>query len=158
MPARTRSRPWPVTPPRTTTTAKTTVDGYTIRFGMIRWLASMRARASSTVRNAAIIAATYGRSNLAAAPANRPAVASSVSGYRTEIRAPQDRHRPRRSSHETTGMLSRDPITAPQRGQADRGSTMERFWGTRSTTTVRKEPNRRPNAANTPTRTGSIGW
>ena len=58
-------------------------------------------------------------------------------------------------------MLSRGRIMAPHRGHDDRGSTIERFAGTRSTTTVRNEPKARPASANvdpTTTVTPSLGY
>src|SRR6266545_1733299 len=44
-------------------------------------------------------------------------------------------------------MLSLAPIWAPQAGQADRCSTIDSLRGTRSITTVRKEPTASPKAA-----------
>src|SRR3954471_16839054 len=64
-----------------------------------------------------------------------------------EIREPHRRHLPRSRSHESTGRLSRAPITAPHEGHIDRPETIDSFRGTRHTTTVRNEPISRPNRA-----------
>src|SRR6266498_3277358 len=45
-------------------------------------------------------------------------------------------------------MLSRVRISVPQRGQAERGATMDRLSGVRWTTTVRNDPNTSPKSAN----------
>ena len=49
-------------------------------------------------------------------------------------------------------MLSRLRISAPQYGHRDRGETTDSFFGTRSTTTVRKLPTTRPNGSATSAR------
>jgi len=49
-----------------------------------------------------------------------PTTASMI-GYCSEIGWPQRRHRPRSSSQETTGMLSRQAIGCPQLGQVEGG-------------------------------------
>src|SRR5438874_13539960 len=59
---------------------------------------------------------------------------------------PQLRHFARRTSHETTGMLSYQAMRAPQRGQLDGGETMLRPFGTRAITTLRKLPRQAPTA------------
>src|SRR5438270_471696 len=82
------------------------------------------------------------------APANRPAVASSVSGYAAGIPAPQIRQRPRRTSHETTGTLSRARITAPHDGHIDRPLVTCSRLGARWMRTVRKDPMKSPAKAN----------
>ena len=46
-------------------------------------------------------------------------------------------------------MLSRGAIGVPQPGHRDRGRTIDSLFGTRSTTTVRKLPNAKPNRAAT---------
>src|SRR5215217_420893 len=75
------------------------------------------------------------------------AVASSISGYWTEIGSPQSRHRARRSSHEITGTLSYQTSLRPHRGQRDGGLTTDCFGSApqRSTQTFRKLPMRAPN-------------
>src|SRR5438045_5387732 len=45
--------------------------------------------------------------------------AASTMGYCREIGSPQRRQRPRKSSHETTGMLSRQAMGCLQRGQVE---------------------------------------
>src|SRR5215470_9891481 len=55
------------------------------------------------------------------------------------------RHRPRSKANDTTGMLSYQPISAPQPGQADRGAQRLRRSGRRAMTTLRKLPSTRPN-------------
>src|SRR4051812_10878929 len=120
-----------------------------MRFGMIRCSRSISDTASSTAKNSAIMLAIQGSSNATDAPTNRAAVMTSVSGYRTEIRAPQFRHRPRRAIHENTGTLSRAAMTVPHEGHIDRPPTMERRAGTRWVTTVRKDPINTPMRPNT---------
>src|SRR5688572_21712128 len=73
--------------------------------------------------------------------------------------SPQDRHRPRRSIHEITGMLSRFAISAPQLGHRDLGRTTLSPAGTRETTTVMKLPTASPNgrAINTRTQRSLMG-
>src|SRR5271163_224505 len=56
-----------------------------------------------------------------ATPAESTPVASSTSGYRTEIGALQEAQRPRSTSQLITGMLCRALICALQVGQAERG-------------------------------------
>src|SRR6476646_6120461 len=65
------------------------------------------------------------------------------------MRSPQSRHRPRRSTQLTTGILSRFRIVAPHRGHLDRGATTDSPAGTRAATTVMKLPMARPNKAAT---------
>src|SRR4051812_19631721 len=87
----------------------------------------------------------------AATTANAAAVATSMIGYRAEIRTPQQRARPPSRSQETTGMLSRGAIGAPQRGQRLPGRTTDWPSGTRAMTTLRKLPTMSPTAAQTAT-------
>src|SRR5438093_1758589 len=119
-----------------------------MRFGMIRWRRSMMARATISPRNGVIMAAAQIESNSRAAPTNRIPVRSSVRGYTSEIRAPHARHRPRRSTQDSRGMLSRFRSWAPQDGQRDLGATMDSPLGTRCVTTVRKLPKARPTSPN----------
>src|SRR5262245_11687441 len=72
--------------------------------------------------------------------ANSTPVSSSISGYRIEISVSQLRQRPRSSSHETTGMLSRFAIFTSHFGQCDGGRTIDSWRGTRQMTTFKKEP------------------
>jgi hypothetical protein len=58
---------------------------------------------------------------------------------------PHDRQRPRSTSHEITGMLSRFAISVPHRGHRDLGRTTLSPAGTRETTTVMKLPTASPN-------------
>src|SRR2546421_9609625 len=71
-------------------------------------------------------------------------------GYWTEIGAPQSRHLPRSSSHETTGMLSRQRIGLWHRGQVEGGVIRDCSDGSRRMQTLRKLPKQSPMAA-TPT-------
>src|SRR3954467_4887911 len=66
-----------------------------------------------------------------------------------EIGVPQWRHRPRRSSQDTTGMSSRGVIGSPHLGQCDRGRTTDSPRGTRQITTLRNDPISRPNRPQT---------
>ena len=86
------------------------------------------------------------------APRNRAPVASSVSGYTGEIRAPQWRHRPRSTTHEITGTFSSAPSSVSQLGQWEAGRTMDSWRGIRHTTTLRKEPTTRPKRPQTTSR------
>src|SRR5438270_9139253 len=54
-----------------------------------------------------------------------------------------------------TGTLSLDRISVPHRGHLDRGATIDSLRGTRSVTTVRKDPTTRPNTAKTAIRRAS---
>src|SRR5215217_4806068 len=62
------------------------------------------------------------------------------------MRAAQWRQRPRRSSHDATGTLSRAASCMPQLIQADAGFTTDRRSGTRAATTFRKLPSASPGA------------
>jgi hypothetical protein len=72
-------------------------------------------------------------------------VAAYSIGYRGDMVASQSRHRPRRISHETTGMLSYQRMACLQFGQAEGGRTTDRPAGTRNATTLRNEPITNPN-------------
>src|SRR5579872_6160780 len=60
------------------------------------------------------------------------------------MRAPQARHRPRRSSQERTGMLSRSAMGISHCGQRERGRTTDWRRGTRWMTTLRNDPTQMP--------------
>src|SRR5947199_6690654 len=66
---------------------------------------------------------------------------------------PQQRARPRRSSQDTTGTLSRAAMGAPHRGHRLRGRTTDSPAGTRAITTLRKLPTSRPRTAQAVTST-----
>ena len=68
-----------------------------------------------------------------------PATSSTV-GYTQPIEVPQVRQRPRSSSQESTGTLSRQESSVPQLMHAEAGATIERLSGTRAATTFRKLP------------------
>src|SRR3982750_2525245 len=76
--------------------------------------------------------------------AQRPALASSIAGYRGLIGARHARQRPRRISQEKTGTLSHDAIGFPHEGQRARGDPSAPPRGSRWTTTFRKLPTIRP--------------
>src|SRR3954447_10644590 len=59
----------------------------------------------------------------------------------------QLRHRPRSTSQETIGTLSRARIRSPQFGQCDGGETIDSPRGTRQMTTFRKLPMQAPRSA-----------
>ena len=58
-------------------------------------------------------------------------VASSTSGYRSEIGRRQRRQRPRSAIQERTGTLSNQRMGAPQEGQDELGRTSDIPLGTR---------------------------
>src|SRR5918996_4662304 len=150
------STPLPMRSPTRMAAANRITDGYTIRLGTTRCRASITPMASMTPRNGAATPAAYTGSTRAAAAANSMPVTSSVSGYSADMRAPHRRHRPRSQSHETTGMLSRARISAPQFGHRDRGRTTDPPAGTLAITTVRKDPNSRPRTKKRATSTGGM--
>src|SRR5688572_6113798 len=78
-----------------------------------------------------------------------PAVASSISGYWTEIGSPQPRQRARRRIHEITGTLSCQASPLPHRGHREDGFTTDCFGSAphRRIHTLRKLPNTAPNNA-----------
>src|SRR5680860_1456101 len=71
-------------------------------------------------------------------------------------RVPQDRQRPRSSSHDSTGTLSIGATRTPQDGQALGGRTTDSPRGTRWMTTLPKEANTMPNTKQVPTSAISI--
>src|ERR671919_1421020 len=156
MPASTASTPSPMRSPTRTAAANRTSEGYTMRFGTIRCRASITPTASMMPRNGAARAAPYSGSTRTAAAANSAPVASSVSGYSTETRAPHSRHVPRSTSQETTGTLSRGRMSAPQLGHLDRDLTIDSPTGTLAITTVRKDPKIRPSRRNSATSTAGM--
>src|SRR6267143_1514047 len=80
-------------------------------------------------------------------------------GYCAEIGCPHQRHRPRSRSHETTGMLSRQAMPRPQRGQVDGGRNSERCFlsslASRRMQTLRKLPIQSPRSPAPTSRMGS---
>src|SRR5215212_1093170 len=109
---------------------------------MIRERASISAAASMTPRKGATTAPTNGRDPYAIAVAtNSPPVTISTSGYSAEIGLRHVRQRPRSTSHETTGTLSRPRIGSPHAGHADLGATIDSHRGRPWTTTIRNDPN-----------------
>src|SRR5262245_36770926 len=67
-----------------------------------------------------------------------------MSGYWSEMPAPQFRHLPRKTSHDTTGMLSYQAIGFLQWGQVDGGEMSDCSCGSRRMHTLRKLPIHRP--------------
>src|SRR5581483_439514 len=67
-------------------------------------------------------------------------VTASTTGYIGEIGRRQVRHRARRMSHDTTGMLSYQASALPQPGQRERGRTTDSSAGQRRMQTLRNEP------------------
>src|SRR4029077_16884686 len=76
-------------------------------------------------------------------------------GYCREIGSPQRRQRPFKSSHETTGMLSRQAMGCLQRGQVDGGLTSDMSAGRRTMHTFKKRPTQSPMSAAATSRIGS---
>src|SRR5690242_495304 len=107
---------------------------------MIRRSRSVAESTTSVAQKNDAIAASAVKPNVQKQAATRMAVASSTAGYRQEISVLQVRQRPRRSSQETTGMLSRHESSVPQLMHADGGDTTERCSGTRAATTFRNDP------------------
>src|SRR3989442_1255247 len=93
------------------------------------------------------------------AATHRTATTASMMGYCAEIGCPHQRHRPRSSSHETTGMLSRQAMRRPQRGQVDGGRNNERCFlsslASRRMQTLRKLPIQSPRSPAPTSRIGS---
>jgi len=77
-------------------------------------------------------------------------------GYRDEIATPQERHRPRSSSHDSTGMLSRHWIGVSQTGQCESGCDSDSPLGSRQMTTFANEPKTSPNKASDTKKKASI--
>src|SRR3954452_952095 len=69
------------------------------------------------------------------------------------MRSPQCRQRPRSTSQDSTGTLSRGEIGVSQPGQCEGGRTTDSPRGTRQMTTLRKEPMTRPRSATRTRRT-----
>src|SRR5581483_10791554 len=61
--------------------------------------------------------------------------------------APQERQRPRSTTHESSGTFSYHASSCPHDMQAEPGLTIERFSGTRAATTLRNEPIASPGAS-----------
>src|SRR5436190_8491989 len=122
---------------------------------MIRCSMSIKAIAGINIRRAAIATATQTLSWTRNDPETSNAVESSSRGYRTEIREPQFRQRPRSRAHPRIGTLSRLAISTPQVGHRDRGWTTDSPAGTRAVTTVMKLPKARPSGNTTIARSQS---
>ena len=73
----------------------------------------------------------------------RSAVDSSINGYNGDIFPPHPRHFPPCITYDTTGISSRAASVRLQRGQCERGKTIDSPTGTRRPTTLKKEPRRR---------------
>src|SRR2546429_820439 len=90
---------------------------------------------------------------------HRTATTASMMGYCMEIGCPHERHRPRSTSHETTGTLSRHAIRRPQRGQVEGGWNSERCFlsslASRRIQTLRKLPTQSPRSPAPTSRIGS---
>src|SRR5579875_2592103 len=127
--------------------AATAYDGRVSRSGS-RWVSmSMYASATPTALRYQNDAISQLRPNRHRPRRKSPAVRASTSGYRTGMRAPQLRHRPRSSSQPAIGTLSRGRIASPQEMHLDRGRMIDSPRGSRQITTLRKEPTTAPNAA-----------
>jgi hypothetical protein len=70
------------------------------------------------------------------------AIASSTAGYRHEIGARHDAHRPRNARNETIGTFCHHRIRDPHCGQELGGDTIDSPRGTRQMTTFAKDPRR----------------
>src|SRR5436305_10666023 len=100
--------------------------GSTIRFGITLRSRSVTDTATSAAQKSVATAASGLGPNATRHAATRRAVTSSTSGYFHGIEAPQERQRPRRSAHETMGMLSYQAISVLHVMHADRGCTTDR--------------------------------
>jgi hypothetical protein len=98
---------------------------------MIRWSRSIPATAISIAANGSHRARSSSTPRVRATPTNTAPVSASTNGYRALIAAPQLRQRPRRKSHETTGMLSYGLTGVPQDGHRDAGVTSDSPRGSR---------------------------
>src|SRR3989442_8995378 len=96
------------------------------------------------VRNSHFTVACVMPNSKNAATNNNP-VASSISGYLTDIGAPHARHFPRNHIHANTGTLSYGLIAVLHRGQREPGVTLEISSGIRVMQTFRKLPTIIPN-------------
>lgn len=72
-------------------------------------------------------------------------VSISMNTYCLEIRIPQLRHFPLWSKKENTGINSMGLNLCPQLEQEDLGEIIDFLIGTLNPTTLKKEPNTRPN-------------
>src|SRR5512142_2726047 len=73
------------------------------------------------------------------------------------MRPPQRRQRARSAIQETTGRLSYQAMGAPQRGQRERGRTMDSPRGRRAMTTFAKLPSAAPRTGTQATTSGAGG-
>jgi xanthine/CO dehydrogenase XdhC/CoxF family maturation factor len=108
--------------------------------------ASVIAIPSRVVPNTAPRSASSPKPWRQAMKAHSSAVASSISGYCTEIGARQPRHRPRSASQATTGTFSNQRSPRPQVGQREGGRTTDSFGSAphRRMQTLRKLPTTAP--------------
>ena len=90
--------------------------------------------------------------------AHMRAVASSMSGYCTEIGSRQPRQRPRSTSHDTIGMFSYHRRPRPHRGQREGGRTTDCLGSApqRRMQTLRKLPTSAPSTPAYATRIGVL--
>src|SRR5438552_7640145 len=123
--------------------------------GMMYLRASVSAMPMSSVPKSAPLSASTPRPLRAAIQPQSAATASSTAGYIGLIGSRQWRHFPRSRSQEKIGMLSRQAMAAPQRGQLERGRTTDCFGSApqRRMQTLRKLPMTAPKSA--PTRPGA---
>src|SRR5581483_1390779 len=124
----------------------TTLAGTTIRFGMIRCSTSTAETATSVRHTKAATNASAESPKRRKLAATSTPLTSSTARYRNPIGVPHARQRPRRTSHETSGMLSYHASSCAQLMHADGGLTSERRSGSRAATTFRKLPTARPGA------------
>src|SRR4051812_38871578 len=133
-----------------------TAAGSTTRFGTIRNSRSVAVTTTSAAQKIAAAAAVTVRPKAKTQSARSSAVTSSIAGSRGGIRVPQRRQRPRSSTYETSGTLSRRGIGARQPMHAEPGRTTDRRSGTRAATTPRKLPTASPGASAREARKGCI--
>src|SRR5260370_21884470 len=93
--------------------------------------ASMKTRAISEAVNARSKAKANDKPSCQVTAANSAAVRASTAGYRREILAPQERHRPRRARKLRIGMLSYGLIALRHFGQVELGKTIDCSSGKR---------------------------
>ena len=127
-------------------TSVSPANEYTHSSGMMVCLMSYTAITMRSASNGS--APMRGSRPIGAAPisAKRQAVPSSTSGYCIEMRLPQERHRPRRASHEKTGTMSYHGSCTPHDMQALLPPRL--FAPRRTMTTLRKLPTMRPKRPN----------
>src|SRR5262249_27315284 len=115
-------------------TTTTGYEGSTIAFGRRRTCRSITTSATPIAAKYRYAGAALSRPRLdrrSVTATNNSDVANSTSGYHTAIGRPHPKHRPRRTTQLTTGMLCDGLIGVPHDGHRDPGRSSESPRGTR---------------------------